>query len=54
MAKRSGLHDGQGLNTKECKAIIDGLFACETPNYAPDGSKTFFVLDLKRIETLFS
>jgi DNA mismatch repair protein MutL len=54
MAKRSGLHDGQGLNTKECKAIIDGLFACENPNYAPDGSKTFFVLDLKRIETLFS
>ena len=54
MAKRSALKEGQPLNNQECKAIIDGLFACENPNYAPDGSKTFFILDLKQINTLFS
>jgi DNA mismatch repair protein MutL len=54
MAKRSGLKEGQPLNKQECKSIIDSLFACENPNYAPDGSKTFFILDLKRIENLFS
>jgi len=54
MAKRSALKEGQPLNKQECKSIIDSLFACENPNYAPDGSKTFFILDLKRIETLFS
>ncbi|RLD19251.1 MAG: DNA mismatch repair endonuclease MutL [Bacteroidetes bacterium] len=54
MAKRSSLKEGQQLNNQECKSIIDSLFACENPNYAPDGSKTFFILDLKRIENLFS
>ena len=54
MAKRSTLRESQPLNSQECKAIIDGLFACENPNYAPDGSKTFFILDLKQIETFFS
>ena len=54
MAKRSSLKEGQPLNKQECKSIIDSLFACENPNYAPDGSKTFFILDLKRIENLFS
>ena len=54
MAKRSSLKEGQPLNKQECMSIIDSLFACENPNYAPDGSKTFFILDLKRIENLFS
>ena len=54
MAKRSAMKEGQPLDKQECKAIIDSLFACENPNYAPDGSKTFFILDLKRIEELFS
>ena len=54
MAKRSSLKEGQQLNMQECKSIIDNLFACENPNYAPDGTKTFFILDLKRIENLFS
>jgi len=54
MAKRSALRESQPLSSQECKAIIDGLFACENPNYAPDGRKTFFILDLKQIETFFS
>ena len=54
MAKRSSLKVGQPLNKQECKSIIDSLFACENPNYAPDGNKTFFILDLKQLENLFS
>ena len=54
MAKRSAINEGQQLDKQESKSIIDSLFACENPNYAPDGSKTFFILDLKRIENLFS
>jgi DNA mismatch repair protein MutL len=54
MAKRSAIIEGQPLDNKECKSIVDGLFACENPNYAPGGSKTFFILDLKRIENFFS
>jgi DNA mismatch repair protein MutL len=54
MAKRSSLKDSQLLDKEECKAIIDGLFACENPNYAPDGSKTYFILDLNQIDNFFS
>jgi len=54
MAKRSALKNGNHLDKQACKAIIDSLFACENPNYSPDGSKTFFILDLKHIENLFS
>lgn len=54
MAKRSALKEGNHLDKQACKAIIDSLFACENPNYAPDGSKTFYILDLKQIENLFS
>ena len=54
MAKRSAINEGQPLDKQECKSIIDSLFACANPNYAPDGSKTFFILDLKQIENLFS
>ena len=54
MARRSALKEGQLLDSQECKSIIDSLFACENPNYAPGGNKTFFILDLKRIENLFS
>ncbi len=54
MAKRSALKEGQPLDKQEGKALLDSLFACENPNYAPDGRKIFFILDLKRIDDLFS
>ena len=54
MAKRSSRLDGQVLNRTECKALVDGLFACGNPNYDLDGGKTFFTLDLKNIENSFN
>lgn len=54
MAKRSCMKAGQVLQQEEMNAMIDELFACETPNFAPDGRSTYFVLDLNRIKDFFN
>ncbi len=53
LAKRSCIKAGQVLQPEEINAMIDELFGCETPNFAPDGRSTYFVLDLNRIKDLF-
>jgi len=35
------------------QSLIDELFACQQPNYTPDGKKIFMLLDTKMIEQLF-
>ena len=50
MARRTSRLGGQELVQTECKAIVENLFACANPNYDPAGGKTFFILDLKKIE----
>ena len=37
----------------EMKALIDQLFACETPNYTPSGESTFVILDGDTIDSYF-
>jgi DNA mismatch repair protein MutL len=54
MAKRSSRLSGQVLSKAECKGLVDGLFACGNPNYDLSGGKTFFTLDLKKIENSFN
>ncbi len=54
LAKRSCIKAGQELQPEEINAMIDELFGCETPNFAPDGRSTYFVLDLNRIKDFFS
>jgi DNA mismatch repair protein MutL len=53
LAKRASIKAGQVLVRGEMKALLDSLFACSTPNYAPDGRPTFFILELHKIETYF-
>lgn len=53
MAKRSCIKAGQKLDLKEINMLIDQLFACDNPNYAPNGQLTFFILDLEKIGTFF-
>lgn len=53
LAKRSCIKAGQVLQQEEINAIIDELFGCETPNFAPDGRSTYFVLDLNQIKDFF-
>ena len=54
LAKRAGIKAGQKLVKEEMKALIDGLFACGTSNYTPDGAPTFFIFELRKIESYFN
>lgn len=54
LARRAGIKAGQRLAKEEMQALIDGLFACATSNYTPDGIPTFFILELRKIETYFN
>lgn len=54
MAKRTSRLSGQVLVKAECKALVEGLFGCANPNYDPEGGKTFFILDLDKIENSFN
>lgn len=53
IAKRSALKIGQRLTTEEISATVDQLFACQTPNYSPDGTRTTFILELEKIDQFF-
>jgi DNA mismatch repair protein MutL len=54
LAKKSSVAMGMVLNPAERNSIIDELFACENPNYAPDGRLTYFILDLNQINNYFT
>ena len=54
LAKRAGIKAGQKLMKEEMKALIDGLLACATSNYTPDGIPTFFIFELRKIESYFN
>lgn len=53
LAKRAAIKSGQKLEREEMQSIVDTLFACSTPNYAPDGKPTFFIFGLNKIESYF-
>ena len=53
LAKKSAVASGTLLTAAEMHAIIDELFACDNPNYAPDGRFTYFILDLNQINNYF-
>lgn len=53
LAKRASIKGGQVLIKEEMKAMIDSLFNCATPNYAPDGRPAYFILELSKIEGYF-
>lgn len=54
IARRSAIKPGQNLAIKEMRALIDQLFGCENPNYAPDGQVTFIILDFNKIANFFN
>ena len=54
LAKRAGIKAGQKLVKEEMQALIDGLLACTTSNYSPEGLPTFFVFELRKIESYFN
>ncbi len=54
IAQRSALKEGALLEAEEMSALIDQLFACKNPNYAPNGNKTTFILELEKIAQFFN
>ncbi|MDW3196277.1 MAG: DNA mismatch repair endonuclease MutL [Cytophagales bacterium] len=53
LAVRTSMRKGKILNQKETDELIDRLFACEQPNYTPNGNSIFVVLGLDRISSFF-
>ncbi|MFN8416800.1 MAG: DNA mismatch repair endonuclease MutL [Cytophagaceae bacterium] len=53
LAKRSAIKSGAKLTVIEMNSLIDQLFACKTPNFAPDGNQTVILLDMQRIAQMF-
>lgn len=54
LAKASALDYGIELKKEEADRLIDKLFACETPNYSPDGKKVLTIIPLGDIEKFFN
>jgi DNA mismatch repair protein MutL len=54
LAKRASIKAGQVLQREEMESLTGSLFACKTPNYAPDGRSTFTIFDLDKIESFFN
>ena len=54
LAKRTTIKTGQKLLKEEMEAVVQGLFACRTPNFSPEGKPTFFIFDSAKIENYFT
>jgi DNA mismatch repair protein MutL len=53
IAKRMSVKRGQRLEPEVMSNLIDRLFACENPNYAPNGQLIFYILELEKIAQFF-
>jgi DNA mismatch repair protein MutL len=53
MARKASIKAGDPLSEREMKNLIDQLFACETPYFAPDGRHTVITFELSDLEKLF-
>jgi DNA mismatch repair protein MutL len=54
LAKKASIKAGQKLVRDEMQALIDSLLACATSNYSPEGVPTFFIFELRKIESYFN
>lgn len=53
LAKRTASNKYPKLKHEEIDHLIDQLFACEQPNYTPDGNPTYVLLNLEQINGWF-
>ena len=53
LARRTAIKPGQALTQEEMSNLIDQLFACQNPQYSPNGQRTFAIFDLQKIAGLF-
>ncbi len=53
LAKRSAIRPGTKLTLMEMNALIDQLFACKMPTYAPNGNLTLVLMSMEKIAAMF-
>jgi DNA mismatch repair protein MutL len=53
LAKAASVNYGTELKPEEMNHLIDSLFACETPNYSPDGKPVLSIISLDDLEKTF-
>lgn len=53
LAKRSANNRCNKLKEEEMNQLMDKLFACEQPNYTPDGNPTYVLVSLEQITDWF-
>lgn len=53
LARRSAMKKGVALSLPEMNALIDQLFACAMPGYAPDGNLTICMFDMDKLAGFF-
>lgn len=54
LAKRASIKSGQKLEKEEMHSLLDKLFGCSNSSYSPDGTATYFILEMSKIESYFS
>ena len=52
-AQATAIRYGKKLTNDEMQFLVDSLFACSMPNYAPDGKAVLHILSENEIERLF-
>ena len=53
LAKASAINYGKTLINEEMREIVDKLFACDTPNFSPDGKPIISILQIEELEKRF-
>ncbi|MEJ2003889.1 MAG: DNA mismatch repair endonuclease MutL [Cyclobacteriaceae bacterium] len=54
LARRTAIRPGAELQPEEMRDLVDQLFACSNPNYAPDGRATFILMSMESIANQFN
>lgn len=52
LASARGVGEGTVLSSQEMNNIVDNLFACETPNFSPDGKPVIALISVDEIKKL--
>ncbi len=53
MARRIASRSLARMSDLEMNSLVDKLFACQVPNYAPGGQKTLVIMELSQLHDLF-
>ena len=53
LARSLAVRHGQTLSQQEMQSMVDELFACQSPNFSPDGKPAIAIMTLEEVEKKF-